>query len=88
MSNKHQVGIVSDATCQAAHIGLSTITDDMLCAGGQGGEDSCQVSRFVFVFCVCFICILYLYFQKLKKCLLRVTVGGPLQLNWVENIHL
>ena len=38
-----QDGIVSDATCRAAHAGLSTITDDMLCAGGDKDKDSCQV---------------------------------------------
>ena len=38
-----QVGIVSDLTCRAAHAGLSTITDDMLCAGGDKDKDSCQV---------------------------------------------
>ena len=38
-----QVVIVSDATCRAAHAGLSTITDDMLCAGGERDKDSCQV---------------------------------------------
>ena len=38
-----QVVIVSDATCRAAHAGLSTITDDMLCAGGDKDKDSCQV---------------------------------------------
>ena len=38
-----QVVIVSDATCREAHAGLSTITDDMLCAGGERDKDSCQV---------------------------------------------
>ena len=40
---QRQVGIVSDLTCRAAHAGLSTITIDMLCAGGDKDKDSCQV---------------------------------------------
>jgi len=36
-----QVQIVSDAVCSSALDGLSTITEDMLCAGGVEGKDSC-----------------------------------------------
>merc|ERR1711962_1235614 len=36
-----QVQIVSDSVCSSALEGLSTITQDMLCAGGVEGKDSC-----------------------------------------------
>ena len=43
------VNIVSDRTCQAAFDAYDprrwTITSNMVCAGGVGGEDSCQVEN-------------------------------------------
>ena len=40
-----EVPVVTNAQCQANH--TASINDNMICAGGVEGQDSCQVSLLV-----------------------------------------